>query len=74
MESAVVSTRVTFREGTTFGKGRIAHLPDQTILRDGEPQVMMLPIAYNDPPGTWGLTATDLFTEETRQVTTIVVR
>jgi hypothetical protein len=35
---------------------------------------MMLPIAYNDPPGTWRLTATDLFTEETRQVTTFVVQ
>jgi len=47
---------------------------DQTIICDDKPQPLVLPIAFNDPQGTWTVQATDVFTDETEQVLTFEVK
>jgi hypothetical protein len=45
----------------------------ETVLAGREPAEFVIPVAFNDPPGTWTLTATDLFTSETRQTAAVQV-
>lgn len=54
--------------------GTPAEWLDQTVITDQAVKEVALPIAYNDPPGTWTLTATDVYTRDTEQVLTFEVK
>jgi hypothetical protein len=53
---------------------RAAEWLHQVVLVGAEPKEVPLPIAFNDPPGKWTVRATDLFTDESEEVTLTVQR
>ncbi|OPZ27031.1 MAG: Beta-galactosidase trimerization domain protein [Lentisphaerae bacterium ADurb.BinA184] len=63
-----VKIRVAQPDGTP------AEWLDQAVMAGAAPAEFALPMAFNDPPGTWTLTATDVFTRETEQVISFAVK
>jgi hypothetical protein len=63
-----IKTRVRRPDGTP------AAFHDQTVVCDGKPRDVALPIAHNDPVGEWSLSATDVYTAETRKIAKFTVR
>ena len=70
----VVSARVrvvgpagkhAFRIRATTPKGEPADWLDRVVIADRDGADIELPIAHNDPSGTWTIRATELFTEQT---------
>jgi hypothetical protein len=45
--------------------GRVADWGDVVVVTDKQGVVVDLPVAYNDPPGTWTVSATELYTGTT---------
>jgi hypothetical protein len=46
--------------------GRLADWQEPVVLVDREGATVEVPVAFNDPPGKWTLSATDLYTGKTR--------
>jgi hypothetical protein len=53
--------------------GTPAKFWEQTVQVAKEPVVVTLPLAWNDPAGTWTITCTDLFGTDTAQTVKIIV-
>ena len=53
----------------TTPKGEPAPWYDQTVIVDEQGTTVSLPIAYNEQPGPWTVTATDLYTNQTATTT-----
>ena len=49
--------------------GKPAEWLDSTQIVGAEPVTIQLPFAYNDAPGTWKITATDLIGNQTTAAT-----
>lgn len=62
-----IKMRITRPDGSAFDP------PVPCVLADSKPQEWILPVAFNDPPGAWAITATDVFTHETTQTLTLTV-
>jgi len=57
----------------TLPDGQPAKFWDQTVQVAKEPVVVTLPLAWNDPVGTWTITCTDLFGPDTERTWTMSV-
>ena len=69
---AVSAGKLAFRIRVTTPDGRHAEWLDRVVMVDRDGVDIELPIAYNDPIGTWTIRVTELFTEQTARATMTV--